>query len=362
MRACARFGPPGLPSAGLCVSHVCQQGGISPHGSAKWWCCCGGCVVVQGSGVIAVCVYGLYGSATHHWGKLATDEESGVQTAVWDSVSYVANALVFFWAGIAAVNLVARSTTFLNATAWSYAAIPIIFIFMFICRFLLILLFNPLFNLTGTCEYDLDAASMLGCLTGLGPWFCTFMLGGLGTLMGWHLHAPPCGLTLLAPIPQFMHASAALTLAQISFATVGGLRGSLSLIMTADFIINSNFLNGSPTVEENADIVLWVATFVLLTLLINAPMMSKVMEWTGLGKVTDEKVAARRQALQELEEFTKGIVRQLGEEKDEFLQGGCSPLGMWSSGDRSSKEVLVAGHWHHVAWCTSAASQGLAPF
>ena len=36
--------------------------------------------------------------------------------------------------------------------------------------------------------------------------------------------------------------------------------------------------------DENADLVLWVASFVLLSLLINAPLVSPVMTWTGLAK------------------------------------------------------------------------------
>ena len=44
-----------------------------------------------GSGVIAVCTYGLWGAATGGWGRLASDEESGVQLAVWDTVAWVAN-------------------------------------------------------------------------------------------------------------------------------------------------------------------------------------------------------------------------------------------------------------------------------
>ena len=101
------------------------------------------------AGVIAVCVFGLCGSATSQWGMLAADEESGTQFAVWDAVGFAANGgwaaavsapartssaphgwcvgkracaayssrcpcplappgLVFFWAGVSSVNFVAR--------------------------------------------------------------------------------------------------------------------------------------------------------------------------------------------------------------------------------------------------------------
>lgn len=62
----------------------------------------------QGSGVIAVVVFGVYGSATSRWGMLSRDEASGVHEAVWDTLAFIANGLVFFWAGISAVNFLAR--------------------------------------------------------------------------------------------------------------------------------------------------------------------------------------------------------------------------------------------------------------
>lgn len=51
----------------------------------------------HGSGVIAVCIFGLYGSATGHWGMLATDAESGVHEAVWDTVAFAGRARLRLW-------------------------------------------------------------------------------------------------------------------------------------------------------------------------------------------------------------------------------------------------------------------------
>lgn len=58
--------------------------------------------------MVCICVLGLCGAATSRWGMLAADASSGVHEAVWDSVAFVANGLIFFWAGIAGVNFVAR--------------------------------------------------------------------------------------------------------------------------------------------------------------------------------------------------------------------------------------------------------------
>ena len=58
----------------------------------------------QGSGVISVVVFGLYGNWTSKWGMLSSSEESGAFDSVWDTITFSANGLVFFWSGIAAIN------------------------------------------------------------------------------------------------------------------------------------------------------------------------------------------------------------------------------------------------------------------
>lgn len=63
---------------------------------------------LQSSGVIAVAVFGLWGAATSLWGRFALEEEEKVWFAVWDSVSAVANGVVFFWAGVASLNFLVR--------------------------------------------------------------------------------------------------------------------------------------------------------------------------------------------------------------------------------------------------------------
>ena len=63
---------------------------------------------LQGSGVIAVVVYGLYGNATSKWGMLASAAESGAFDMVWDTISFGANGIVFFWSGVACVNYFER--------------------------------------------------------------------------------------------------------------------------------------------------------------------------------------------------------------------------------------------------------------
>ncbi len=59
--------------------------------------------------MIAVVVFGLWGNATSRWGMLASSEESGVFNAVWDTISFSTNGLVFFWSGVASVNYFIRT-------------------------------------------------------------------------------------------------------------------------------------------------------------------------------------------------------------------------------------------------------------
>ena len=63
----------------------------------------------QSSGVIAVATFALWGSATSLWGRFAILQEEKMWFAIWESVTAVANALVFLWAGVASINFLIRS-------------------------------------------------------------------------------------------------------------------------------------------------------------------------------------------------------------------------------------------------------------
>ena len=53
-------------------------------------------------------VFGLYGAATSKWEMSAKVEESGAFDAFWDSIAFIANAVVFFYSGVACVNFFVR--------------------------------------------------------------------------------------------------------------------------------------------------------------------------------------------------------------------------------------------------------------
>lgn len=61
------------------------------------------------SGVIAVVVYGLYGSATAKWGLSPKVAESGIFDSFWDTIGFAITGMVFFFSGVSSVNFFVRS-------------------------------------------------------------------------------------------------------------------------------------------------------------------------------------------------------------------------------------------------------------
>ena len=219
----------------------------------------------RGSGVIAVVVFGLYGNATSKWGMLASAEESGAFDAVWDMISFSANGLVFFWSGVASINFFVRSVTLLERTAWSYAAIPAIYVFMLLIRCGCVALFNPLFRWLGE----------------------------------------------------------GLSAAEIFFVGFAGLRGSVSLIMVSSFATGTRLSLSNPDESTlvNADISLWSSAFVVLTLIINGPLIAPILKLLKLDTISVEKLKMRSRAKRALCRYTEQQLTVLRDDDDEFLQG-----------------------------------------
>lgn len=61
------------------------------------------------SGVIAVVVYGLYGSATAKWGLSPKVAEHGIFDNFWDTIGFAVSGMVFFFSGCSSVNFFVRS-------------------------------------------------------------------------------------------------------------------------------------------------------------------------------------------------------------------------------------------------------------
>ncbi len=68
----------------------------------------------------------------------------------------------------------------------------------------------------------------------------------------------------------------------VVFATMGGLRGALSLILAQTVVTQQATREGHAPDVVYATMVLWTAGFVLMTLLINAPLLGPLIGLLGL--------------------------------------------------------------------------------
>ena len=65
----------------------------------------------------------------------------------------------------------------------------------------------------------------------------------------------------------------------------------------------------------------WTAGVVVLTLLINAPMIPLVLKWTGLSQVSPVKAKIRAKAARAFTRYTSNAINELRNDEDEMLRG-----------------------------------------
>ena len=73
-----------------------------------------------------------------------------------------------------------------------------------------------------------------------------------------------------------------------------------------------------------SQIALWTSGFVIMTLVINAPLLPWVMEKTGISKVASVKRRMRAKAKRALVRFTDSAIEDLKDADDEMLRGACT--------------------------------------
>ena len=91
-----------------------------------------------------------------------------------------------------------------------------------------------------------------------------------------------------------------------------------------------------------ASVVLFTVVFVLLTLLVNAPMLPWVLRWTGLSVVPQQHVKMRAKAVHLLAKHTEQILQELRDDEDEMLRGAAI-VSLLSSRLQPSQAVI---DWH----------------
>lgn len=79
-----------------------------------------------------------------------------------------------------------------------------------------------------------------------------------------------------------------------------------------------------PLQSVQATVVLFTVVFVLLTLLVNAPMLTWVLRWTGLSLVPPQHVKMRKKAVQLLAKHTEQTLQELRDDEGEMLRGAGS--------------------------------------
>ncbi|KAK9819620.1 hypothetical protein WJX72_000338 [[Myrmecia] bisecta] len=218
------------------------------------------------SGVIAVAVFGLHGASTSRWDM--GHQESEAFEAFWDSVAFVTNAIIFFFAGASSINFLVRSSEELVNEGQAHVLVtalwelPLVWLVMFAIRFVLLGIFQPLFRVMRS----------------------------------------------------------KLSLRDMIFTTAAGLRGSISLILASAVVIADN--QYQPTSRRIISvIILWTAGFVLLTLVINAPLLPLVLRLTGLNKEPEAKKQMWLKASRAVVFHTTKTIERLRDEPDEMLRG-----------------------------------------
>ncbi|KAI8472713.1 MAG: Sodium/hydrogen exchanger family-domain-containing protein [Monoraphidium minutum] len=222
----------------------------------------------KGSGVVAVAVMGLYGAAKNKWDISVKAESEGTFDGFWETLAFVVNACVFAYAGAATVNFFIRSSIDLYTTSaytrselWrTLWMLPIIYVILMLMRLGLTLAFRPLF--------------------------------------------------------KAIHGD--LTFRDCTFLTMAGLRGGASLIMGQAVVTEAAYKTDQVVKSE---LVFWTAGFVLLTLVINAPLLPWVLRVTGLGAIPEKQLARRRRAVAALAEHSAAAMLQLKGEEEEMLTG-----------------------------------------
>lgn len=230
-----------------------------------------------GSGVIAVVTFGLFGNWMSMWGMTGSTAKKSDFKAIWEAIAFAANGLVFFWAGVASMTYVIRTISQIPTDAMTYVSIPLIYIFMLFIRTFCIAIFNPIFHFAGK----------------------------------------------------------ALSVAEITFAGWSGLRGAVSLILMSSLAGGDNVFNivdDAVTVSESyavkmrsikADMTLWTAWFVVLTLLVNGPCIQPLLAILKLNLVPEAARQVQDTAKTIILDYTLDTIEKLqdGDEENELLSG-----------------------------------------
>ncbi|PNH05577.1 Sodium/hydrogen exchanger 7 [Tetrabaena socialis] len=277
---------------------------------------------LQASGVIAVVVLGVYGAATGMWGLSSQARRTGAFDRFWDVLGFIINSLVFFLLGASSVNYIIRLGAELDSEGSASQSLlyetllqlPVVYIVLFGMRGVLIAAFCYVARRIATRRFKRRHPAALEA-------------GGQERSHKHH-QAPPARTiqqTALAATPDWRG---------IIFATVGGLRGAVSLIMAQIVLaaVRSSEVYesaGGPDAaatrrrdkEVTAQMVVWASGFVLMSLVLNAPLLTPLMALLRLntespitqqaGPGPNAPAAVRARAKSALRRFTANALKEM---------------------------------------------------
>ena len=245
-----------------------------------------------GSGVVAVVVYGLTGSATTLWGLSPWARAAGAFDGFWSVAAFAINGAVFFFAGASSANFLLRASATIFREAGvrgvlvrALVRLPVVYGAVFAIRAGVMLVLFPLLGWLGA-ERTLDPRSIL-------------------------------------------------------FATAGGLRGALCLILAQTLVAGGGEEGGgggqaarallaganagghgpsppptpTPTPHDVDDVLassaLWASGFTIMTLVINGPLLKPLLSKLKLDAPTPQELAARRSGVELLQRAAAAAVAGL---------------------------------------------------
>ncbi|GLI64224.1 hypothetical protein VaNZ11_007422 [Volvox africanus] len=334
---------------------------------------------LQASGVIAVVVFGVYGAATGTWGLSSQARRAGAFDRFWDVFAFCINGLIFFLLGASAVNYLIRLGTELDTDGGTsqrllletLLMLPLMYITLFTMRGLLIAAFCSAaraINRRRLSRYAAaaDAAAAVNITAGKDALMAAdpHDHGFQGTALG--SKGPPAASCSprhqrlddhhvphhsqhphpYSKSPQHAVQEAAAALAAtpdwrgMIFATVGGLRGAVSLIMAqivlsaissqseevtgfgGGVVVGAAFHgNGASSgpgrgsarrdKEVTAQMVVWTSGFVLMSLVVNAPLLTPLMTLLRLNTTSPIKQMVRARAKAALRRFTANALNEM---------------------------------------------------
>ena len=227
------------------------------------------------SGVIAVVCFGLWGSANQSFGISIKAKREKWLSIFWETCTFGVNSVIFFFVGVSAMNYILRLGSQLEGP--------------------------PGFEGGGKHSHEKLFRAMSITLP-LIYIFMTLLRGGL--------------IAIFAPmVNRISKGGIELSWKEIIFATMGGLRGGVSLILAQSVLMlesssryDTGGLSGSSSQRDViAEMGLFTAGFVLLTLLVNGPLLTPLMTYLKLNASSAANDAIRVKTRRALQDYT-GVI------------------------------------------------------